>query len=115
MAAIWNDIEFEWEGDPIKVKPTLNFINKIEQKQGSSLSLLLPRLQNSDLPMGISCHVIGTTLREANVIITDEEIYAKVLGLGSMLGTLVGVIVAGCIPMPKGVKEGKSQAQKKSK
>ena len=111
MAAIWNNIKFEWDDETIEVRPTLNFINKIEQKQGSSLSLLLPRMQNGDLPMGVSCHVLGTTLREANIAITDEEIFERIMELGPKLGTLVGTIIAGCIPMPKDVKPGKSKAQ----
>jgi len=107
MAAIWNDIEFEWEGEPVKVKPTLNFINKIEQQNGSSLSYLLPRLQSGDLPLGGACRLIGITLREAEVAITDEEIFAKINELGPKVGAIAGKIIAGCIPMPKDVEPGK--------
>lgn len=110
MASIWNDINLEWEGETITVRPTLDFINSLEQKQGSSLSLLIQRMQTNDMPMGISCHVIGTTLRAGGIKISDDELYSKVLELGPSLGQMVGTIVGSCLPMPKGAKEGKSQA-----
>ena len=113
MAAIWTDIEFEWDEETIIVKPTLNFINKLEQPQGSSLSLLLSRVGIGDLPLGIGSHVIGTTLREAGVPITNDEVYAKFTELGGAYGTMVGTIIAGCIPMPKDVTVGKPKASKK--
>lgn len=107
MAAVWKNIKFEWDGDIIEVKPTLTFINKLEQPQGSSLSLLLSRVATGDLPLGMGSHVIGTTLREAGVAITNDEVYAGFAELGGAYGAMVGTIVAGCIPMPKDVKPGK--------
>ncbi len=112
MAAIWSDVEFEWDELPIKVKPTLNFINKLEQVNGSSLTLLLQRIQHGDIPMGIASHVIGTTIRESGQVISNDEVYAHLLQNKVNYGTVVGIIIAACIPMPKDVKVGKPKAQK---
>lgn len=107
MASIWSDITLEWDDETVTVKPTLNFINKIEQVHGASLSLLLQRLGTGDIPIGISCHVIGTALREGGVAITNDEVYNKYFEIPELMGAMVGKILAGCMPMPKGVSAGK--------
>lgn len=109
MAAIWNDIELEWDDAVITVTPSFEFINKLEQKRGGSLSVLIDRIQNNDLPLGMACHVVAVTLREGGVNVTDEEVFSKVFEMKTSLGALAGAIVGACLPMPKGskAKEGK--------
>lgn len=107
---IWNDIEIEWEGQKYTVRPTLSFINTLEQGQGRSLSNVLIRMSQGDLPSGIACELIAKTLNTAGVEATAEDVFIATGGIGEKIMELTASIIMACLPEPKEAGE-----QKKTK
>jgi hypothetical protein len=119
MAKIWNDIEIDLDGETYTVRPTIEFLNHLEQGQGRSLSQLFYRMSKGDLPSGIAAEIIAKTLNYAGAqelekarpnktkakfaaTITAEEIFEKTGGgLGQVTINLVQTILLACMPTPK--------------
>ncbi len=101
MAAIWKEIEIEWEGEKYKVKPTMDFLNKLEQGDGMSLASMLTRLSKRDLPSSVGCELIARTLRYAGAEVKAEDVYlATSGGLDVDAITLAGTILEAVLPTP---------------
>lgn len=103
MAGIWKDIEIGWQGKVYTVKPTLAFLNYLESRDGMSLSKMLMRLFNQDLPSGVACDLIARTLQYADpdCRVTAEDVFAETGGVGVDAVTLAGQIITACLPAPK--------------
>lgn len=102
MARIWDDIEIEWEGESYTVRPTLKFINFLEQEEGRSISKLFVRMQQRDLPSGVACELIAKTLQFAGAEVTAEEVFEETSGGIDMTAvTLASKILIACMPKPK--------------
>ena len=104
---IWDDIVITWEGQEYTVRPTIEFINSLERGAGRSLSKLLIRLYDSDLPSGIASEIIAKTLNAGGLKITTEEIFLATSGLGEEVVTMVATIINACLPNRKGGSEEK--------
>lgn len=113
MAAIWNDIELEWDGETYTVKPTIEFLNHIEQGNGSSLSSMLMRMGQGDLPAGRACELVAKTLNYAGAKVTAEEIFKETGGLRVELLRAAQVILIGCMPAPQETGTKKKAVKKK--
>lgn len=113
---IWNDIEIRWKGELYTVRPTLALINRLERGDGMSITSLLIRINNRDLPSGLACELIARVLNHAGVNVEADEIYAETGGIGADVVTMASAIIVGCLPTPKsaGAVEKKQQSQKKS-
>lgn len=102
MARIWDDIEIEWEGEKYKVRPTLKFINHLEQAEGRSISKLFQRLMNKDLPAGAACELISDTLVYAGADVSAEDVFENTSGgIDKTAITLATQILLACMPKPK--------------
>lgn len=101
MAGIWRDIEIQFKGETYTVRPTMAFVNYLERKEGCSLSKLLIRMHQQDLPSGIACEVIASTLTFAGCKTTAEEVYEETGGIGADLVLLTSTIVTSCLPQSK--------------
>jgi len=102
MARIWDDIEIEWEGETYVVRPTMEFINRIQQKDGMSISKLFQRARNADLPSGAACELIAATLQYAGADVTPEDVFeATGGGVDKTAVTLAVKIMLACMPKPK--------------
>lgn len=114
MAAIWNEIELGWQGRTYTIRPDLNFMNYIESRDGFSLSKLLIRAINQDLPSGIACELIARTIRYADpeARVTAEDVFMETQGLASAI-TLAGEIIRACLPAPKAEVNTSAPAAKK--
>ena len=115
MAAIWNEIILEWEGETYNVRPTIDFLNHLEQGAGSSLSAMLVRLMQSDLPSGKACELISKTLNYAGAKTTPEGIFAATGGVGVDIVQAAKVILMGCMPAPQDDKPKKKAVRKTAK
>lgn len=126
MAKIWNDIEIEFKGEVHVVRPTLEFINRLEQGPGNSITMLYGRAAMGDLPTGKGCEVIAKTLNYAKeekarrstaanpprvVPVTPEDVLEELTGVGPEFVQSVGSILLACMPEPK--KKTNSNAKKK--
>jgi hypothetical protein len=101
MAAIWHEIEIEWDGEVYTIKPTLDFINHLERKPGSSLSQFFIRAGSQDLPSGRACELVADALTWAGADrVTAEDVYAETAGFGGAV-TIAMQILAACMPQPK--------------
>lgn len=101
MASIWNEIVLTWEGETYTVRPTMEFINHLEQGEGRSLAKLFTRLVNHDLPSSVACELIAKTLTWAGAKVTTEEVYgATAGGVSASAITMASNILVGV--MPKG-------------
>lgn len=115
MARIWDDIEIEWDGESYKVRPTMKFINHLEQNEGRSISKLFQRLMNKDLPAGAACELIADTIVYAGGDVTAEDVYAETSG--GIDATAVGLatqILLACMPKPKDPPPMSGDSKKKS-
>jgi hypothetical protein len=99
MAAIWNDIEITWGGEEYIVTPTMKFLNYLEQDEGSSLSKLLVRGHNNDLPSSTACTLISRTLTYAGCAVTPEHVFLET-NAGITAVNLSMAILMGCMPVP---------------
>lgn len=113
MAAIWNEIELQWQGETYTVRPSLEFLNYIEQRDGMSLSKLLVRLINNDLPSGTACQLIAQTLKYAGCDVTAEQVFAETGGIGESAVKMAGEIITACLPAPKTNTAAAKPAKKK--
>jgi len=102
MAKIWNDIEITWDGESYTIRPTMDFINKLEQGDGMSLSRLLLQIHNRDIPIGRTCEVIARTLRYAGAKVTAEDVFMHAGGLSAELVEVASLILIGCMPASEG-------------
>jgi hypothetical protein len=115
MANIWQDIEIDWNDKTYTVKPTIDFINHLESGAGRSLSNLLIRLSNSDMPSAISCEIIAKTLNYGGANkVTPEDVYmATNGGMSADAIQMSASILMACLPKPK--EEAFTGASKKKK
>lgn len=96
MAKIWNNIEITWEGESYTIRPTVEFVQFIEDEKGMSTGSLLLRAINHDLPLGRSCQLIAKTLNYKGVKINAQDVYEKFNGLNADLVTMATNILSAC-------------------
>ena len=115
MAAIWNDIEIEWEGETYTVRPTMDFINHLERKDGRSISKMYQRLMTRDLPSGAACELIADTITWAggDAKVTDVFV-ATSGGVDATAVNLASSILIAIMPAPKEVPTVAPATKKKS-
>jgi len=102
MSRIWDDIEIEWQGDTYTVRPTMEFINRIQQKDGMSISKLFVRARNGDLPSGAACELIAAALQYAGADVSAEEVFEETGGgIDKTAVSLAVKIMLACMPKPK--------------
>lgn len=114
MAAIWNEIILDWEGETYNVRPTIDFLNHLEQGSGSSLTHLLIRLGNNDLPSGKACELISKTLNYAGAKTTPEDVFLATGGVNVDMMQAAQIILVGCMPAPQDDKPKKKATRKKA-
>ena len=114
MAAIWNDITIVWDDEEYTVTPTMKFLNYLEQGDGCSLSKMMVRLHNQDLPSASACSIIAKTLSFAGKPTTDEDVYAATGGLTGEVISAATSILIGCMPAPKESKKKATRKPRKS-
>lgn len=116
MARIWNDIAIDFKGETYTVRPTMEFINHIEQGPGNSISMLYGRASVGDLPTGKGCEVIAKALRytkaKAVAEVTPEDVLEELTGVGTEFTTTVCTILLACMPEPK--KKAAASGKKKT-
>lgn len=116
MASIWNDIEIGYKGKTYKVRPSLNFINQLEQGRGNSITMLYYRLSQGDLPTGKACEVIALVINFADPDrkepVTAEDVLEETGGVGPVIMALLQTILMACLPEQK---ENKTTAAAKKK
>lgn len=103
MARIWDDIEIEWQGETYVVRPTMSFINHLEQGEGRSISKLFQRMMQQDLPSGAACELIAGTLKYAGAEdVTAEDVFEETQGgIDKTAVLLASQILLACMPKPK--------------
>lgn len=105
MASIWNDIEIGYKGKTYKVRPSLNFINQLEQGRGNSITMLYYRLTQGDLPTGRACEVIALVINFADPDrkepVTAEDVLEETGGVGTNIMALLQTILLACLPEQK--------------
>ena len=115
MAAIWNDIEIEWEGETYTVRPTMDFINHLERKDGRSISKMYQRLMKRDLPSGAACELIADTINWAGGDAKSMDVFAATSGgVDATAVNLASSILIALMPAPK-EEPGKASAPTKKK
>lgn len=114
MASIWNDIQVEWQGDVYTIRPTLDLINYLERDEGCSLSKMVVRLYNQDLPSAAACKVVAKTLTYTGCRVSAEEVFAATNGgVGGELVNMATAILLSCMPQPK-TQDSAEPAKKKA-
>lgn len=101
MAAIWTDIEITWKGEAHKIRPTLDFINHLEQRDGHTLPNLVMQLTNGKLGSASSCAIVSDALNYVGVKVTPDEVFEEFSGVSREMFSCAWAIVASCLPQPK--------------
>ena len=103
MASIWNDIEIDFKGKTYRVRPSLNFINRLEQGPGNSITMLYHRASQGDLPTGKACEIILLVILAADpeAEFTIEDVFEETGGIGVGILGIVQQILLACLPTPK--------------
>ena len=101
MASIWNDIEITWQDEEYKVKPNLELINYLERKPGRSISQMVLRMSQNDLPSGAACELISDIINYAGGKVTAEDVFAETGGIGINVLNLADTILVALMPPPK--------------
>lgn len=116
MASIWKDIEIDFKGKTYKVRPSLTFINQLEQGNGNSIQMTYYRATQGDLPSVRACEIICTVLKTADpdLDVTVEDVFEETGAVGAELTTNVISVLLACLPTPKETKT-TTNAKKKSK
>jgi hypothetical protein len=108
MSAIFRTVNLRWEGKTYEVKPTMQLLNKIEQR--ISLAALVRGLSTDAPPMSHMAFVAGEFLREGGAKVSDEEVYRELMtGDVQSLIEMRDVIFAAVFPEPK--KKGETQPE----
>lgn len=99
MGSIWNDIVLTWKEKEYRVKPTIDFINRLEQNRGCSLTNILLRTSKQDLPSSVAVTIISETLKYAGAgNVTPEEIFKACGGTSDTMVDMALTIVTACLP-----------------
>ena len=115
MASIWNDIEIDWQGETYTVRPTMEFINHLERKDGRSVSKMYQRLMAKDLPSGAACELIADTITWAGGEAKPSEVFAETMGgMDATAVNLAANILIALMPAPKDEPGKAAPAKKKS-
>lgn len=101
MAGIWRDVEIEWQGEHYRVRPDLDMISYLERKPGRSISQMVVRLANNDLPSAAACELIADVINFAGGRVTAEEVYEETGGVGVVVVGLANTILDALMPAPK--------------
>jgi hypothetical protein len=100
MSAVFKEVSLAWDGKAYTVKPTMQLLNRIEQRV--SIAKLLGGLQSDAPPLSHLAFVAGEFLRAAGCRVDDDEIYRELMrGDVADLQAMGAAIVAGIFPEPK--------------
>lgn len=100
MSAIFRDVELAWDGKAYTVKPTMQLLNKIEQRV--SIAGLVRGLSSDAPPLSHLAFVTGEFLRSAGCRVDDAEIYQELMtGDVASLMAMRDSILSGIFPEPK--------------
>jgi hypothetical protein len=100
MSAVFRTVSLAWDGKTYEVKPTMQLLNKIEQRV--SLAGLVRGLSTDAPPLSHLAFVVGEFLREGGARVNDEEIYRELMtGEVSALLAMRDAIFAAIFPAPK--------------
>jgi hypothetical protein len=110
---IWQEIEIEYKGKKVKVKPTIEFLNYIERRN-YSIANVLERLIKQSLPSSWAVQLISDTLTYGGVKVTPEEVLEESGGFGVEVINMVTKIATCCLPQPQTpVKNAEQELKKK--
>jgi hypothetical protein len=101
MAAVFEEVILEWEGQEYRVTPTYRMIQRIEQDV--SIAGISQRLAEGNPPMSHIASVVGVLLRAGGAQVEDEDVYAQMLtelGPGDITA-LAEVVVSAFVPRSK--------------
>lgn len=122
MAKIWQNIELDWNKKTYTIKPTLDLINLLEQRSGCSLSALMIRMSNRDLPSGAAAEIVAKTLNYAgvkdgkkDVTVTPEDVFEAYGAIGLGITVAASKVLVACLPQPKASASKKDKAPEEKK
>ncbi len=101
MAAIFEEVTLEWNGQTYTVTPTYRMIQRIEQDV--SIAGISQRLAEGNPPMSHIASVVGVLLRAAGAQVEDSDIYEKMLTElePDQIRELAEVVVSAFVPTSK--------------
>jgi hypothetical protein len=100
MSAVFKTVTLEWDGKSYDVKPTMQILNRIENRV--SLAALVRGLSSDAPPLSQLAYVVGEFLRAAGARVEDEEVYREIV-TGEVEGLLAmrDSILSAIFPEPK--------------
>lgn len=109
---LFDEIEIEWSGKSVAIKPSFELLNQIEAHQGLSLMNLALRSFKQDMPLTLACQLYSRLLQIAGIAVSPEEVYTS-LEAGTIIGA-ANSLLNSCMPEQKGSgKPAKESDEKK--
>jgi hypothetical protein len=100
MSAVFRTVELTWDGKAYEVKPTMQLLNKIENRV--SLAALVRGLSSDAPPLSHLAYVVGEFLRAGGARVDDDEVYRELVTGGvAELFVVSNSILAAVFPEPK--------------
>jgi hypothetical protein len=100
MSSVFKEVSLAWDGKAYTVKPTMQLLNRIEQRV--SIAGLVRGLSSDSPPLSHLAFVTGELLRAGGCRVEDDEIYRELMtGEVADLLAMRDAILAGIFPEPK--------------
>jgi len=100
MSEVFREVSLAWDGKPYSVKPTMQLLNRIENRV--SLAALVRGLSSDAPPLSHLAYVVGEFLRAAGAHVEDDEVFRElVTGDVTELLVMRDAILTAIFPEPK--------------
>ena len=80
MPGVFRDFTIVWQGEPVRITPTLRLLRSIED-ENISLADVAVRTSQGRPPVSHLALILARSLQDAGVAVTDEEVYAEMMGM----------------------------------
>lgn len=97
MSTAFNDVALGWQGKTYTLKPTMEILNRIEQKV--SLSSLAASFAVGAPKLSFVAVAVATMLQIAGADATDEQVYAELLhGDPATINNMAQAVILAAFP-----------------
>lgn len=113
MSAVFHDVTLGWQGKEYTVKPSMQLLNRIEQRV--SLSDLAGSLASGAPKLSHVATAVSVMLQHAGVSVTDEDVYLELMhgDQSAITGMAQAVLVAAFPARPASGNVTRPKATKK--
>jgi len=101
MAAIYEEVRINWDGEEYKITPTYRMIQQIEQN--ISIAGVSARIASGNPPISHMAEIIAILLRNAGAKVSPDKVYEVMLTemTDKEIGDMTSIIMSAFVPRSK--------------